>query len=85
MTSPQNEKNIALPVTRTPISGYLKVSTISEESSGGLELGDDWASLFCRTSNDDFITKVFASKRFFFFFSFTKVLCARKPQLKTKP
>ena len=26
MTSPQNEKNMALPVTRTPISGYLKVS-----------------------------------------------------------
>ena len=26
MTSPQNEKNISLLVTRTPISGYLKVS-----------------------------------------------------------
>ena len=29
MTSSQNEKNMTLPVTRTPISGYLKVSTIS--------------------------------------------------------
>ena len=29
MTSPQNEKNMALPVTRTLISGYLKVSIMN--------------------------------------------------------
>ena len=34
MTSPQNEKSMALPVTRTPISGYLKVSTANEVSRG---------------------------------------------------
>ena len=30
MTSSQNEKNMALPVTRTPISGYLKVPINAE-------------------------------------------------------
>ena len=35
MTSSENEKNMALPVTRTPISGYLKVPI----RSPGLRLG----------------------------------------------
>ena len=35
MTSSQNEKNMALPVTRIPISGYLKVSIIVEQHPAG--------------------------------------------------
>ena len=40
MTSPQNEENMALPVTRTPISGYLKVSIGSRHIPRKLAIGN---------------------------------------------